>query len=124
MSDPHASAPGHAVSLTGTDAGHDDPMGYSREVDKPSTLFTIYALIIILTLSSVGLSSFGLGMFALPIQLTIAAVQAALVSYFFMHLKQGDRVVILTALASIFWMGILFVLFMADYMTRKMIIGW
>jgi cytochrome c oxidase subunit IV len=46
------------------------------------------------------------------------------VAYHFMHLKQGDRVVILTALASIFWMGILFVLFMADYMTRRMIVGW
>ena len=41
-----------------------------------------------------------------------------------MHLKQGDRVVTLTALASLFWMGILFVLFLTDYMSRKTIVGW
>ena len=36
---------------------------------------------------------------------------------------QGDRVVILTALSSIFWMGILFVLFLADYMTRLKVVN-
>ncbi len=40
-----------------------------------------------------------------------------------MHLRQGDRVVILTALSSLFWMGILFVLFMSDYMTRIKVVG-
>ncbi len=77
-----------------------------------------------LTFASVGLSSMGLGKLGLPVQLTIGAIQAALVGYYFMHLKQNDKVVTLTALASIFWMGILFVLFMSDYMTRRMIVGW
>ena len=54
----------------------------------------------------------------------IATIQAGLVAYHFMHLRHGDRVVILTALASLFWMGILFVLFMSDYMTRGMLVGF
>ena len=49
-------------------------------------------------------------------------MQAGLVAYFFMHLRQGDRVVILTALSSLFWMGILFVLFLADYTTRLKVV--
>src|SRR5579871_3815901 len=116
MSDPHTPAT--------HDTGAPDPLSYSREVDNPPTLFVVYALVIGLSLASVGLSSMGLGKFGLPLQLIIGAIQAGLVAYFFMHLKQGDRVVILTALASIFWMGILFILFMSDYMTRKMIVGW
>jgi cytochrome c oxidase subunit 4 len=101
-----------------------DPMKYSKDLDSTPTLLIVFAAVIGLTFVSVGLSSLGLGRLSLPIQLLIGTIQAALVGYHFMHLKQGDRVVILTALASVFWMGILFVLFMADYMTRRMIVGW
>lgn len=38
-----------------------------------------------------------------------------------MHLRHGDKVVTLAALSSVFWLGILFVLFMADYMSRHRI---
>ena len=116
MSESHTSAPG--------ETDKNSPLYFSREVDKPATLFVVYALVLGGTFVSVGLSSMGLGKLGLPLQLAIGAMQAGLVAYFFMHLKQGDRVVVLTALASIFWMGILFTLFMADYMTRKMIVGW
>ena len=61
--------------------------------------------------------------YTLPLQLSIGSIQAGLVAYHFMHLKQGDKVVILTALSSLFWMGILFVLFLSDYMTRNMLVG-
>ena len=116
MTDPHAPST--------VDSSAPNPLAYSKELDNPPTLFIVYAAVLGLTFVSVGLSSLGLGKIALPLQLAIGACQAGLVAYHFMHLKQGDRVVILTALASIFWMGILFVLFMADYMTRTKIVGW
>jgi cytochrome c oxidase subunit 4 len=56
--------------------------------------------------------------------LIIACLQAGLVAYYFMHLRQSDRIVILTALSSLFWLGILFVLVLADYMTRTLHVGW
>src|SRR5262245_41303414 len=96
---------------------------FSKEVDDPVTLCIVYAAVVGLAFVTIGFSSMGIGKFALPFQLTIACIQAGLVAYFFMHLRQGDRVVILTALSSIFWMGILFVLFMADYATRFRIVG-
>lgn len=102
----------------------DAPYDFSQEADNPVTLVLVYAIVIGLALATVGLSSMGLGRMALPLQLGIASIQATLVGYFFMHLKKGDRVVVLTALASIFWVGILFVLFMADYLTRDMLVGW
>lgn len=101
-----------------------DHLAYSKQVDSPATLFIVYAVVIGLTFLTVGLSEVGLGKAGLPVQLTIASIQAAFVAYFFMHLKQSDRVVVLTALSSLFWMAILFVLFMTDYMTRKILVGW
>jgi cytochrome c oxidase subunit IV len=109
MSDPH-----HAA-----DTSYD----VAKDTDDPATLFIVFALVIGLALANIGLSAIGLGKFALPIQLAIGCIQAGLVAYYFMHLKQGDRVVILTALSSIFWMGILFVLFLADYATRLRVVG-
>jgi len=105
--------------------GHSHGATYdvTKDVDAPATLFIVFALVIGLALANIGLSSLGLGKFALPLQLAIGCVQAGLVAYYFMHLKQGDRVVVLTALSSIFWMGILFVLFLADYMTRLKVVS-
>jgi cytochrome c oxidase subunit 4 len=109
MSDPH-----HSNAAT---------YDVAKDVDAPATLFIVFALVIGLALANIGLSSLGLGKFALPMQLAIGCVQAGLVAYYFMHLRQGDKVVILTALSSIFWMGILFVLFLADYKTRLMVVN-
>ncbi|MCS7021296.1 MAG: cytochrome C oxidase subunit IV family protein [Gemmataceae bacterium] len=97
---------------------------FDRETDSPSLLLGVWAVIIVLALASIGLSSLGLGKYALPVQLAIATVQAALVAYYFMHLRQSDRVVILTALSSLFWMAILFILVLADYLTRPWHVGW
>jgi cytochrome c oxidase subunit IV len=107
------------------DAHHTNITTYdvAKDADAPATLFIVFALVIGLALANIGLSSLGLGKFALPLQLAIGCVQAGLVAYYFMHLRQGDRVVILTALSSIFWMGILFVLFLADYMTRLKVVN-
>ena len=60
MSDPHA------PSTHETAAG--DPLSFSKEVDNPTSLVIVYAAVIGLSLASVGLSSLGLGKFALPIQ--------------------------------------------------------
>lgn len=110
MSDPH-----HAAETT-----HD----FTKDADNPVTLLFVYAVIVGLALLTVGLSTMvPMGWKALPIQLAIASTQAGLVGYYFMHLKKGERVLILTALASLFWMGILFVLFLADYLTRTMVVG-
>src|SRR5262249_27243507 len=97
---------------------------FTKDADNPASLVVVYAVVIGLALATIRLSSLGRGRLALPMQLAIATVQAGLVAYYFMHLKAGERVLILTALSSIFWMGILFILFMADYMTRQYIVGW
>lgn len=95
----------------------------AKDVDTPSSLLLVYAAVVGLAVVTIGLSTMiGPAKFTLPLQLAIASVQAGIVAYYFMHLRQGDRVVILTALSSLFWMGILFVLFMSDYMTRHLVV--
>jgi cytochrome c oxidase subunit 4 len=116
--DPHSPTPGTPSAST---EAKSDIIG---EIDNPGTLVLVYIAIILLVAATVGLSSLGLGRYGLVVQLGIATIQAGLVAYHFMHLRHGDKVVILTALASIFWMGILFVLFMSDYMTRHIVIGF
>ena len=108
MSDPHHT--------------HGATYDVTKDVDNPASLFIVFAIIVGLALATIGISTLGIGKFALPMQLSIGCIQAGLVAYFFMHLRQGDRVVILTALSSLFWMGILFVLFLADYMTRLKVV--
>jgi cytochrome c oxidase subunit 4 len=117
MSDPNA---------THTQHGANDKMyDVKKDVDNPAALVVVFLIVVGLALANVGLSmAMGPTKFTLPLQLAIGSVQAGLVAYHFMHLKQGDKVVLLTALSSIFWMGILFVLFLADYLTRHLVVGW
>ena len=107
-----------------TTAPADDPYGIRKDLDNPGLLALVYLGVVGLALANIGLSmAIGPTKFTLPLQLAIASVQAGLVAYYFMHLKQGDKVVILTAISSLFWMGILFVLFLSDYMTRHLVVG-
>jgi cytochrome c oxidase subunit IV len=102
----------------------DDPHGIRKDLDNPGQLIVVFLAVLGLALVNIFLSqAIGPTKFTLPLQLAIGSVQAGLVAYYFMHLKQGDKVVILTALSSLFWMGILFVLFLSDYMTRHLVVG-
>lgn len=112
-----------ATTTTAPAAGHADH-GVTGHVDSPATLFIVFLGVIGLFALTVVVSMSGkLGAYTLFAQLAIGTVQATLVGLYFMHLRHGDKVVILTALASVFWMGILFVLFMSDYMTRNRVMG-
>ena len=50
--------------------------------------------------------------------LAIAVFKATLVVLFFMHVKYSTRLTWAVVLGSVFWLGILLVLTMTDYLTR------
>ena len=52
------------------------------------------------------------------VAMTIAVVKATLVVLYFMHVRYSARLIWVIVASALFWMGILFVLFLADYMTR------
>jgi cytochrome c oxidase subunit 4 len=54
------------------------------------------------------------------VAMSISAAKAALIILFFMHMRYGKPVLWLFAGAGFFWLGIMLVLAMSDYLSR----GW
>jgi caa(3)-type oxidase subunit IV len=79
----------------------------------------IYVLIVALIVAAVVVSGLGLGANAVYFNLLIAGAQAFLLSYFFMHLKEADSLTWIIAGAAIFWLVILFLFLLTDYVTRQ-----
>ncbi len=84
-----------------------------------NTYFLVFAILISLTLITVGFSFLDLGQWHTPLGLTIATCKAVLVALFFMHLLHSNRLTWVVLAAALFWLGILMVLTLADYLTRS-----
>lgn len=54
------------------------------------------------------------------VALTIAVIKATFVVLYFMHVRYSTRLIWVVVVAGFFWLGILFVLTMSDYLSR----GW
>jgi cytochrome c oxidase subunit 4 len=78
----------------------------------------VFVLIAALVFLAAGVSFMNLGGATVYANLIIAGTQAALLAYFFMHLKNADRLTWLVAGAGLFWVGIMFLLLLTDYVTR------
>jgi cytochrome c oxidase subunit IV len=76
------------------------------------TFLTVLAALFDVRLGGVSLNA--------PIALIIATCKALLVILFFMHVKDSDRLTKITVTMGFFWLGILLVLTMSDFMSR----GW
>jgi len=75
------------------------------------------ALLVLLGLT-VGSAYIPLGALNSPLNLSIAAIKAALIAIFFMHLRQSSPLVRLAAAAGLFWLIFLFTLTFSDYLSR------
>lgn len=96
---------------------HDTPMAHVVPV---SLYVGIWATLIICTGLTVLAASFDLGAWNIVLALGIATVKGTLVVLFFMHLRYSSRLTMVTIVAAIFFLIILFSLSMTDYLTR----GW
>jgi cytochrome c oxidase subunit 4 len=52
------------------------------------------------------------------VALTIAVIKATLVVLYFMHVRYSTRLTWVIVIAGFFWLGIMFALTMADYVSR------
>jgi cytochrome c oxidase subunit 4 len=84
----------------------------------PRTYFLVFAALIALTLSTLGLATVDLGEWHALVGLAIAAAKAGLVVLFFMHVWYSSRLTWIFALSGLFWLGILIALTMSDYVSR------
>ena len=89
-----------------------------HDVDAPGTVFGVYLVVLGLAVANILLATTGLGAIALPVQLSIATVQAVLVAWYWMHLRRGDTVVTLSAVTSLFFIFIFYELVLSDVLTR------
>lgn len=80
--------------------------------------YAIFAILMVLTAVTVGVAYIDLGAMNAVVALAIAGFKATIVVLYFMHVKYSTRLIKLTVVAGLYWMGILFVLTFGDYLTR------
>ena len=81
--------------------------------------YTIFGVLMLGTYLTVQMAFIDLGAFNAVAALAIAVFKATLVVLFFMHVKYSSRLTWVIVVASVFWLGILLVLTMNDYLTRS-----
>ena len=80
--------------------------------------FGIFGALMLGTILTVVASRVDLGALNTPIALSIAVIKTALVILFFMHAIHSTRLTWVIIISSFVWLGVLFVLTFADYLTR------
>ncbi len=78
----------------------------------------VFATLICLTLITVDVAFYNLGILNLYVALAIAVTKATIIVLYFMHVKFGPRLIWVFALAGVFWMVIFLALTLGDYLTR------
>jgi cytochrome c oxidase subunit IV len=90
----------------------------SEHITPARTYYTIYAVLMVCTYLTWQVAYFDLGPFNTVAALGIAILKATLVVLFFMHVKDSTRLTWAVVLGGVFWLGILLVLTLSDYLTR------
>jgi cytochrome c oxidase subunit 4 len=90
----------------------------SESIVPTRTYYLIFAVLMVFTAITVGVAFLDLGPFNTVVALGIAITKATLVVLFFMHVKYSTRLTWAVVAGSVFWLGILVVLTMSDYLTR------
>jgi cytochrome c oxidase subunit 4 len=80
--------------------------------------YGIFAILLVMTGITVAVAYVDLGRLNAVAALTIACFKALIVVLYFMHVKYSTRLIKLTVLAGLYWMGIIFALTLGDYLTR------
>ena len=89
-----------------------------EQIVSQRVYYTVFVCLVALTLLTIRLSFVDLGEFHAVVGLAIATCKGLLVAMFFMHVLYSGRLTWILAGAGLFWLGILIVLTMTDYLTR------
>lgn len=84
----------------------------------PPVLLRVFAALIVLLLLTIAGSYLPLGRFGLAVALGIAGAKALLILLFFMQVRYKSGLTKLFVGTGFFWLGILFVLTLSDYLSR------
>lgn len=87
---------------------------------SPRTYIGIFLALMVLTALTVWVAFQDFGMLNTPMALGIAFLKAFLVIYFFMHARHSDKVVWMFIAMGFYWLGIMMIFTLSDYLSR----GW
>ena len=93
-----------------------------HHIVSPKIYFTIFAVLMICTILTVMAAEIDLNQYFhglnIIVALTIAVLKASLVVLFFMHGKYSPKRTQMVIIASIFWLAVMLLMTMSDYVTR------
>ncbi len=92
----------------------------THKVVSVKTYATVFLALIALTATTVGVSRIELGEYNFIVAMTIAVMKGSLVVWFFMDVRRGSSLTKLFVGAGLFWLAILLVFVLSDYLSR----GW
>lgn len=93
----------------------------SEHILPSKMYYAIWIALMVLTVVTAGVSFIDLGPFNTVVALVIASCKALLVILFFMHVKYtSEKLTKMVIISSVFWLLILLLLSMADYLTRPL----
>ena len=95
----------------------------SQHVIPQRIYILVFVTLLLLTLVTVDVAFYDAGWLNLYIALTIATCKALLVILFFMHVRYSPRLTWVFVGAGFFWLVILFVFTLGDYLTREGMAG-
>jgi cytochrome c oxidase subunit IV len=90
----------------------------AQEIVSRRTYLGVYAALLAFTILTVSAAFIDLGPLSTFIALGIAVCKGLLVLLFFMHVRYSSHLIWIAVAAGVFWLGILLVLTMSDYLTR------
>lgn len=94
---------------------------YMHHIASVGLYVTIFVALMVLTGLTVAVTYVDLGRFNLLVALAIAVFKASLVVLYFMHVRWSPRLVQVTVVTSIAFLGILGAFAFADYFTRGLL---
>ncbi len=90
----------------------------SEKIVPISTYLLIFVVLLVLTATTCWVSFLELGRLNAIAALCIAVTKALLVALYFMHVRYSQRLTQIVVAGAVFWLGIMIVLTMSDYLTR------
>jgi len=90
-----------------------------EKIISAKVYFTVWAALMCLTVTTAAVSYLDLGALSIVVALIIATLKGSLVVLFFMHAKYINvKATLLVILAGFFWLAILLLMTISDYITR------
>ena len=92
----------------------------THQVVPVKTYAAVWGALLVLTVTTVAVSKLELGEYNFICAMTIAVIKASLVVWFFMDVRRSSSMTRLFVCAGLFWLAILLVFTLSDYLSR----GW